>query len=61
VYDITGRLIRILLEGETQPHESGVSWDGRDDSGEALPSGIYFLRLEEEGEGSASKKVVLLE
>ncbi|MFB3908041.1 MAG: PQQ-dependent sugar dehydrogenase [Candidatus Eisenbacteria bacterium] len=46
VIDVAGRVVRdlgnrALVEGD---HELG--WDGRDDSGSLLPSGVYFYRLE---------------
>lgn len=37
-----------------------VEWDGRDDSGRALPSGVYFGRLETTGRETATQKMVLL-
>ncbi len=50
VLDVTGRAVRRLVEGETQgagPHR--IQWDGRDDGGRLLASGIYRLRLEAGG------------
>lgn len=47
VFDVSGRPVRTLLGGaflEAGAHDA--SWDGRDDAGEQLGSGIYFLRLE---------------
>jgi hypothetical protein len=57
VYDVRGRQVALLHEGglERGPHRIG--WDGRNDSGEALGSGVYFLRLES-GRSSAVRKVV---
>ena len=46
VYDLAGRLQRRLFDGvdcATGPHE--VIWDGGDDQGRALPSGVYLARL----------------
>ncbi len=45
VYDLAGRLIKTLLEGEQNAGSYRVIWDGRDGSGRALPSGIYFCEL----------------
>lgn len=49
VFDPTGRLIRTLLDGET-PRELGggtnrICWDGKDNSGVPLSSGVYLLKL----------------
>ena len=46
VYGLTGRRIRLI---ENQVYTAGqhqVSWDGRDDAGRPLASGVYFYRLE---------------
>jgi len=59
VYDVTGSLVRGLLEG-FQPAGAGrLIWDGRDDRGKALSSGVYFLRLYYNG-GSTVRSVILL-
>jgi len=47
VYDVVGRLVRALVEGEVVTmgrHES--TWDGTDESGRTAASGVYFYRLE---------------
>ncbi|MCB1150966.1 T9SS type A sorting domain-containing protein [bacterium] len=43
VYDASGRLVR-RLDVSSAGGMASVSWDGRDDGGRALPSGIYFVR-----------------
>ena len=45
VFDLAGRRVRSLLEGEHQAGPHSVNWDGRGDSGAFLPDGIYFARL----------------
>ncbi len=42
IYDRRGRLIRTLFDRATAPGTHTVIWDGRDDTGMALPSGTYF-------------------
>lgn len=49
VLDVSGRLVRQLDEGEREPGEHQVSWDGRDRAGHPAPSGAYFARLVVEG------------
>ena len=59
VFDIAGRHVATLYSGH---HESGthrVAWDGRDDRGRDVASGIYFVRLDAP-EFQASRKMVLL-
>ena len=46
VYDVNGRLVRTLIDGtvmELGGHRA--EWDGRNDAGTVLPSGLYFCRL----------------
>jgi hypothetical protein len=49
VYDVTGRAVRTLFEGERRSGEYEARWDGADESGAAARSGIYFARLEAGG------------
>jgi len=56
VHDVAGRLVRRL---ETDDVGAGVVWDGTDETGQSLPSGIYFLRTGT-ATGTACGKVALL-
>lgn len=49
VYDVMGRRLRTLIEGQTPPGETVLEWDGRDPAGSAVASGVYFARLTFEG------------
>ena len=60
VYDALGRTIRTLLYNRilsVGPHL--VTWNGCNDSGERLSSGVYFYRLRVDG-FEATKKLVLI-
>ena len=59
VYDVRGRLLRALQQGAPGRGTGSVVWDGRADSGEKLPAGIYFLRLQD-GRATITKRVTLL-
>jgi hypothetical protein len=59
VYDVRGRLVRTLVHKPVDPGRHAVVWDGRDNSGAAVSSGVYLYRLEAEGY-EAVRKVVLL-
>jgi hypothetical protein len=59
IYDVSGRLVRKLVDREVEPGRKSVSWDGRDFSGRNVASGIYFYRLETPT-FSESKKMILL-
>ena len=45
VYDARGRLVRTLLEGEQPGGPQLVAWDGTDEYGRSVPSGVYLIRL----------------
>jgi hypothetical protein len=59
VRDTRGRLVRVLLDGERAPGDWAVDWDGRDESGREVASGIYLARLEI-GRAQQVRKLVLL-
>jgi hypothetical protein len=45
VYDLAGRLVRVLVEGEIPAGSHEAVWDGRDSTGRSSPSGSYLARL----------------
>jgi hypothetical protein len=49
VYDQQGRRVRTLVAGARSAGEHPVTWDGRDDGGRGVASGIYFVRCEVDG------------
>jgi len=60
VYDLSGRRVRTLLAGESRDAGlQGITWDGRDDAGVAMPSGVYLSRIQA-AEFNAARKLVLL-
>ncbi len=59
VYDIAGRLVRTLTDGAFAPGEHALSWDGKDAHGQQVSSGVYFYRLEAQGQ-SQSRSLVLV-
>jgi hypothetical protein len=46
VFDLAGRRVRTLLDAATPAGEHPLRWNGRDESGRSVPSGVYFLRLQ---------------
>jgi hypothetical protein len=54
IFDITGRLVEVLAEGEYPAGENSVVWE----AGER-PSGVYFVRLAAGGIKSSTKLVLL--
>jgi hypothetical protein len=45
VYDTMGRVVRRLVDSGQEPGIHNAVWNGRDDRGQAMASGIYFCRL----------------
>jgi hypothetical protein len=45
VYDVLGRQVRVLVDEKQQAGRHTVQWDGRDESGRRLASGVYLARL----------------
>lgn len=59
VFDARGRQVRVLAAGDAEAGTHTVSWDGRDDGGQAVASGVYFLRFEAAGEERVGKLVLV--
>ena len=49
IYDAEGRRVRSLIDAWLPAGIGLTRWDGRDESGERAPSGVYFARLEAGG------------
>jgi len=60
IYDLSGRLVRSLIVGQEQSAGSyDFTWQGRNDAGQAVPSGTYLYRLDA-GTHSQSRRLMLL-
>ena len=59
VFDIRGRLLRELVNGEYSPGNYSVVWDGRDRNGNTLASGVYFYCMEAAGFDKIRKMILL--
>jgi len=59
VYDVGGRLVRVLAEGRFAGGEHEVVWEGLDESGHRVAPGVYFCRLKSGGLEDRTKMVVL--
>jgi hypothetical protein len=46
IYDVTGKLVRTLVNEFQMKRAYNVTWDGRDNMGTPVASGAYFYRLE---------------
>ena len=59
VYDIRGKLVRTLTEGLKGPGSYSAFWDGTDNSGRQIGSGVYFYRFSS-AKYNATRKMILL-
>jgi hypothetical protein len=59
IYDVSGRLVRRLIDAPVESGRQTVAWDGRDSNGSVLASGIYFARIQI-GDFGATQKLTML-
>lgn len=59
LYDVSGRLIRRLVDGLVGPGAHFATFDGRDEDGNRISSGIYFLRLETPEKTEGTRLIVI--
>lgn len=59
LFNVLGRKVATIFDGQLSAGENSVEWDAKDDRGEDLASGIYFYRLTT-ANGNAAKKMALL-
>jgi len=55
LYDVAGRKVRDIIDGEVDAGIHRIHVEARDNRGNALPSGVYFLRLDLEGNCQVKK------
>ena len=59
VFDVTGRRVCTLVDGDLPAGENEVLWNGRDDAGRNLSSGAYYVQLDADGQRD-HRKILLL-
>jgi hypothetical protein len=59
VYDVHGRLVRTLIDGQQSSGQKTVVWNGRNDRGQIVATGVYFYRMTAPGFDVAKKMVLL--
>ena len=59
VFALTGQRVAVLHEGPAQAGTHRLNWDGRDDQGRPLGSGMYVYRLVTAA-GAETRKLTLL-
>lgn len=59
IYDVSGALVRTLEDGVLEPGRYDRAWNGKDNAGRPVASGVYFARLAA-GPDQANRKLVLV-
>lgn len=59
IYDQQGRLVKVLIDGETATGQHQIRWEGIGHSDNSLAPGLYFCELKIEGKGSVHKKIIV--
>ena len=59
VYNVRGQRVRTLVAGRQAGGRHVARWDGRNDRGESVSSGVYFYRLTQPG-FSETRKMLLI-
>jgi len=59
VFDVSGSLVRVLVDENQLKGTYRVKWDGRDGWGQVVPAGVYFYQLRIGGEIVTDKTTVL--
>jgi hypothetical protein len=59
IYDVLGRRIRTLVQEEQRPGLHRVSWNGRNDAGQPVSSGVYLGRLTVDGQTKIQRLVLV--
>jgi len=59
VYNVLGQKVQTLVNEKQQPGSYRVRWEGKNQQGQPVPSGMYFLRMKA-GKFTADRKLLLL-
>ena len=59
IYNVTGALVKVLEERDRELGRYEIGWDGNNERGARVSSGVYFYRLTAPG-FSQTRKMVLL-
>ena len=59
IFNVLGQSVRQLQTGMMSPGEYSIEWDGRDDAGHVMNSGVYFYRLQTNSFADTRKMLLL--
>ena len=60
LYDLVGQHRHRLRQAETLNGPQLLTWDGRDDAGQAVPPGLYILKLSVEMDTAAEDRALIV-
>ena len=60
IFDTTGRIVRTLIHSSQSAGHHMIDWDGRDDFGIAVSTGVYFYRMTAGNAYAVTNKMILL-
>jgi flagellar hook assembly protein FlgD len=60
IYDVLGRLVKVLVDQEQSAGSYAISWDGTDLVGTRVASGVYFYSLDS-GEFKSIREMLVLQ
>ena len=55
IYNLKGQLVRNLWKGLPPASKSSITWDGFDERNQSVPSGVYLLKLQQDGHSTVRK------
>jgi len=59
IYDVLGREVKTLFNDYKQPGTHEISWNGKNDDGNSVPSGMYVFQIKSNG-AQLSRKMLML-
>jgi len=59
IYNISGRLVKTLINQHQTSNIYSVTWDGKDNLGKTVSSGIYFYRLETDNYQTTNRAIII--
>jgi len=59
IFNVKGQLVKTLLNGDVMKGTHSILWDGNDNAGHSVASGVYFARLKVTGQTLTQKMLLL--
>lgn len=59
IYNVTGQKVKSIREDILPAGNNTISWNGMDDNGKAVSSGMYLFKMQA-GKYSSTKKMILM-